>query len=96
MASIQKRPGGSWRARYRDDAGREHARHFTRKVDGQRWLDEQTATIVTGQYVDPRAGRVTVTAYAQQWRAWCGGRRQRSGSSRHCGRTCSRCSVSGR
>ena len=29
MASIQKRPEGNWRARYRDDAGKEHARqHF--------------------------------------------------------------------
>ncbi len=30
MASIAKRPDGRWRARYRDDAGREHSRHFTR------------------------------------------------------------------
>jgi hypothetical protein len=35
-ASIQKRPNGKWRARYRDAAGREHARHFPRKLDAQR------------------------------------------------------------
>lgn len=69
MASIKKRPDGRWRARYRDDAGKEHAGHFTRKVDAQRWLDEKTAAIVTGQYVDPRAGRLTVREYAAQWRA---------------------------
>ncbi len=40
MASIQKRPDGRCRARYRDDAGSEHARHFARRVDGQRWLDD--------------------------------------------------------
>jgi hypothetical protein len=40
MASITKRPDGKWRARYRDSEGREHARYFDRKVDGQRWLDE--------------------------------------------------------
>ena len=31
--SIAKRPSGRWRARYRDDAGKEHARHFDRKID---------------------------------------------------------------
>jgi integrase len=69
MASIAKRPDGRWRARYRDDAGREHARHFDRKIDAQRWLDEVTAAVVTGQYVDPNAGRITFREYAEQWRA---------------------------
>lgn len=67
MASIKKRPNGSWRARYRDEAGREHARHFERKVDAQRWLDEVTASVITGQYVDPRAGKITFDAW---WRTW--------------------------
>jgi integrase len=68
MASIKKRPDGKWRARYRDADGKEHARHFDKKVDGQRWLDEVTASILTGQYVDPRAGRETFGTYAEQWR----------------------------
>lgn len=68
MASIQKR-GKRWYARYRDAADREHARRFDRKVDAQRWLDEVTAALVTGQYVDPRAGRVTFRRYAEDWRA---------------------------
>lgn len=68
MASIKRRPDGAWRARYRDAAGKEHARHFARKVDGQRWLDEVTTSIVTGQYVDPRAGRITFRAVAEAWR----------------------------
>ena len=67
--SIARRPNGKWRARYRDEGGREHSRHFTRKVDAQRWLNETTASVVTGQYVDPKAGRVTVREYAEQWRA---------------------------
>jgi len=37
-------------------------------VDAQRWLDEVTATVVTGQYVDPRAGRVTFREFAELWR----------------------------
>lgn len=67
MASLAKRPDGRWRARYRDEGGKEHARHFARKIDGQRWLDEVTAAVVTGQYVDPAAGRVTFAGYYGQW-----------------------------
>lgn len=67
MASIKKRPDGKYRARYRDDAGKEHARHFGRKVDAQQWIDEQTAAIVTGQFVDPKAGRITFARYFDDW-----------------------------
>ena len=69
MASIHKRPDNRYRARYRDDAGKEHARHFRRKVDAQRWLDELTASVVTGQYVAPNAGNITLREYAEGWRA---------------------------
>lgn len=68
MASIAKRQDGQWRARYRDADNREHSRHFARKVDAQRWIDEVTASIVTGQYVDPKAGRTTFKEYAESWR----------------------------
>lgn len=67
MSSLARRPNGRWRARYRDSEGKEHARHFSRKVDGQRWLDEVTAAVVTGQYVDPQAGRTRVADYARGW-----------------------------
>lgn len=56
-----------WRARYRDANGKEHARHFKLKRDGQRWLDEVATSIVTGQYVAPRAGRITFQEYATTW-----------------------------
>lgn len=68
MASIGKRPNGKWRARYRAPDGNEHARHFDRKVDAQRWLDEVTADLLTGNYVDPRASTVTFREYAEEWR----------------------------
>lgn len=67
MASIQKRDNGSWRARYRDDTGREHARHFTRKIDAQKWLDEVTASVVTGSYIDPKSGRATLNSFFEEW-----------------------------
>lgn len=67
MASISRRPGGVWRARYRDEGGRERSRHFGRKVDAQRWLDEVTTSILTGLYADPKAGRVTFDSYCEGW-----------------------------
>ncbi|WP_454158272.1 tyrosine-type recombinase/integrase [Microbacterium lacticum] len=67
MASIKQRTDGVWRARYRDAAGKEHARHFKLKRDAQRWIDEVTASVVTGQYVDPKASRLTFREYAETW-----------------------------
>lgn len=69
MASIKQRTDGVWRARYRDADGREHAKHFELKRDAQRWLDEVTASVVTGQYVDPRAGVVTWDEWVETWAA---------------------------
>lgn len=68
MASVTKETNGRWRARYRDAAGKQHARRFDRKLDAQRWLDEVTTSVMTGRYVDPGAGRITVHEYAEQWR----------------------------
>jgi len=81
MASITKRTirwttqdgepraAEKYEALYRDRAGKRHRRSFTLKKDAQRWLDEQTAGIVTGQWADPRAGRETVNAYGERWLA---------------------------
>ncbi|MGB3764636.1 MAG: tyrosine-type recombinase/integrase, partial [Ornithinimicrobium sp.] len=63
----KRRPDGKWRARYRDEAGREHAKHFLTKSAAQRWLDEVTADIVTGSYVSPTAGRITFIDYFDRW-----------------------------
>lgn len=69
MANIQKRSNGTWRARYRDTGGKEHARHFGRKVDAQAWLDEVTTAVRTGTYVDPARSNVTTGVVAEQWLA---------------------------
>jgi len=65
--SIAKRPNGKWRARYRDLAGKEHARHFARKTDAERWLDEVTAALVTSQYVDPKNQKMTTDQWCDLW-----------------------------
>lgn len=69
MASLKKRPDGRWRARYRDPDGREHARHFTRKSDAERWLANIQSDIARGAYRDPAAARTTFKEYAEKWRA---------------------------
>lgn len=75
MASIQKRPDGKWRARYRDDYSQEHAKHFKLKRDAQEWLDAQTASLVNGMHVTPRNARTTVAEWCQTWLAGYGTRR---------------------
>jgi integrase len=79
MASITKRTirwttqGGEpktterYEAVYRDRTGNRHRRLFVLKKEAQRWLDEQTAGLVTGQWADPRASRETVRAYGERW-----------------------------
>lgn len=69
MASIKRRDNGQWRARYRDAAGREHARHFSRKIDATTWLDQITASVVTGTYTDPKTSGVTMKIWADTWLA---------------------------
>ena len=56
-----------YRARYRDEASKEHARHFVKKAQAQRWLDEVTASVVRGDYVDPAAGKVTFRQWFTRW-----------------------------
>ncbi|NJE65770.1 site-specific integrase [Brevibacterium sp. LS14] len=67
MASIKKRPNGKWRARYRDSDGKEHARHFDRKIDAQDWLDGETVKVRTGTWVEPKAGRITFEEWFTEW-----------------------------
>jgi integrase len=61
--------GKRYRARFRDEDGREPTKSFHRKTDASTWLDEQTASIVRGDYVPPRAGDVKVEAFAGEWLA---------------------------
>ncbi|KQY55756.1 integrase [Aeromicrobium sp. Root495] len=67
--NIARRPDGRWRARYRDETGRERSRHFEKKIAAQRWLDEVASSVLTGNYVDPSAGRVTYRDFYAEWSA---------------------------
>jgi integrase len=66
VASADGR-GKRWRARYVDERGGEHTRAFARKVDAQRWLDGQTAAVVSGTHVAPRDAQLTVEQWCDLW-----------------------------
>lgn len=67
MAWIEKRPNGRWRTGYRDAAGKQHYKTFDRKIDARQWGDGVSVSLVSGSYVDPKASRVTVGAWAERW-----------------------------
>ena len=70
MASIDRRPNGKWRARWREyPNGPQKTRQFHRKVDAERFLTEVRADLQRGVYLDPAAGLVTFEEYAERWRA---------------------------
>lgn len=70
MASVRKLSDGRWQAQYRPyPGGKQITRTTRKKSDAQRWLDEQTTSLVSGNYVDPTAGRVTFGAYFERWSA---------------------------
>jgi integrase len=59
--------GRRWDARWHDGERQRH-KAFERKEDAKRFLTQVQADLWRGAYVDPRAGQVTVAAYAAQWR----------------------------
>lgn len=71
--------GKRWLARYVDDDGQENSRSFDRRVDAQSWLNEVVAAQVTGNYIDPKFGRITFASFYREWssrQVWVPGTRQ--------------------
>jgi integrase len=68
VASIDRRPNGKWRARFRlHPGGPQRARHFERKIDAERFLVSVQSQLLDGSYLDPAAGRITFGEYAAAW-----------------------------
>lgn len=61
--------GKRWRVRWNDDAGLPRQQLFEKKTDAERHDAAMRADVSRGVYVDPTAGKTTVKAYGQQWRA---------------------------
>lgn len=59
--------GLRWLARYVDERGQEHSKSRRVKADAHRWLDGQTAAVVTGNRVAPRDAAITVEQWCDTW-----------------------------
>ncbi|GAA3083633.1 hypothetical protein GCM10010464_54600 [Pseudonocardia yunnanensis] len=64
---IRKTPAGSWRAYWRDPAGRQTSKMFRTKREAAAFLAQMTTAASTGGYVSPHAGRVLFGEHVRQW-----------------------------
>jgi integrase len=72
MATVKRDPDRRrtpWVCRWRDEAGKQRKKGFTRKVDADKFRADVEHQLNTGTYVDAAAGKTTFRAYAEQWRA---------------------------
>lgn len=60
--------GKRWQVRYRDDAGVPQKHNFEKLPAAQSYDAQIKASLDRGDYLDPKAGRVTLASYARQWR----------------------------
>jgi len=67
--AIQHRKGRAspWRARYRAPDGGEISRSFIRKIDAERWLQDELSKLNRGLWIDPSAGQVTFAEWVETW-----------------------------
>ena len=67
--SIRKLPSGRYQARFRDVGGRLRSAPTTFATKGQAdlWLATIAADLSRGEWVDPKAGKVPLAAYAAEW-----------------------------
>ena len=74
MASIDKRPNGMFRARWREyPNGPQHTKQFRLKKDATAFLVHVEHRLMSGTYTTPSAGQMTVEAYSEEWtrrRSW--------------------------
>jgi integrase len=68
VASVDKRPDGRYRARWREyPSGRQRTKTFARKRDAELFLADVQHRLLAGTYTPPEAGRITLAAYAEEW-----------------------------
>jgi integrase len=70
MASVDKRPNGQWRARWREyPGGPQKTKHFPRKNDAEKYLVKIQHDLLTGVYIEPGKMRTTVRDVSKVWLA---------------------------
>ena len=64
---VRKRSSGKWQAVYRIEGQMHSSGTFQAKADALAYLSTIEADLRRGAWIDPRAGRVTLQAYANEW-----------------------------
>ena len=65
---MRKLPSGRWQASYWHVGARHAAPDtFRAKTDAVAWLSTVEADLLRGGWVDPRAGRILLSEYAEEW-----------------------------
>lgn len=59
--------GLRYRVRYADTEGVERSRSFPKLKEAEEFRDQVAADLRNSTYVDPKAGRITLRAYATEW-----------------------------
>ncbi len=67
MSHISRTPGGTYRANWRDQSGRQRAKTFPTKKAARQFLAEIESSMTRGLYVDPHAGRTLFADHAKRW-----------------------------
>jgi integrase len=69
FGAVRELASGQWQARYRGPDGivRPADRTFSSKTSAERWLTTKEAEILSGDWLDPDAGRVPFAEYGQAW-----------------------------
>lgn len=72
MATVerrQRRTGGpaTYRVRWRDEAGKQRSKSFPKRRLADQWATKVEHDLLSGAYVDPIAGKITLRSYAEEW-----------------------------
>lgn len=67
MASIQKRTNGKYLVRWRNEENKERSKQFDLMRDAKRYAAQIETDLARGDYVDPKAGDVTLQEFFDEW-----------------------------
>lgn len=65
--SVEKSKYGTWRVRWRDQAGKQRAKSFERKIDAEAHERAVRTDLKRGDYIGPEGGKTTVREWAARW-----------------------------
>lgn len=65
--NVAKTANGRWRVWVKSGRKTVATKTFDRKADAQAWHDAQRRSLVLGEFVDPRAGRLTLDGALHDW-----------------------------